>query len=220
MKKIELVLLVIVSIWFVSCGERYEEEKGLVFEGTWTLLESYIGAEKVPIHRAKFFTARKLAGENLLLFYSGGRYDSSFVYRFQNNNLYVNRVLDSVQIIEYYLLSDSGDTIKSPSSNYPIIYRANIGLINYPNSIDQWKSIEEKFKNSGKKCQIIDTIIEVQKPEYPHIGNYSEEKYYGTRSFAEGTSTLTIERYYVDSNGAPTGELYGRDIYERPVDKE
>jgi hypothetical protein len=218
MKKIGLVLLIIASIGFVSCGERYEEERGAVFEGTWRIFESYVDA--VPNNNAYFFVARELEGEKVLLFYSKGRYDSSFVYRFQNNNLYVNRILDSVKVIEYYLLSDSGDTIKS-LSNYPIIYRASTDLVNYPNSVDKWKSIEEELKSSGKKYQIIDTVIEVQKPEYPHIGNYSEERYYGTYSINEGAQLrLTIDRYFVDNAGAPTNKLYGRDIYERPEEVE
>jgi hypothetical protein len=117
MKKIGLMLF-IVSLLFVSCGERYEEEKGMVFEGTWTLSESYIDEVKVPKHHGKFLTAREFDGENLLLFYSGGRYDSSFFFRLQDNNLFVRRVLDSVDVIHRYYLTDSdGNYILDESGN-------------------------------------------------------------------------------------------------------
>jgi hypothetical protein len=117
MKKIGLVLFA-VSILFISCGERYEEKRGAVFEGTWTLLESYIDTVKVPIHRAKFLHAREFEGENLLLFYSGGHYDSSFFFRAQDNNLYVRRVLDSVDVLHSYYLTDSiGNEVLDESGN-------------------------------------------------------------------------------------------------------
>jgi hypothetical protein len=121
MKKIGLVLL-IASIWFVSCDERYEEERGAVLEGTWELSESYIGDVIDTLSIPKFLIARKLEGENLLLFYSRGYYDSSFVYRIQNNAMYIRRVLDSVDVIHRYYKRDSSgnyvldasDTVKEP----------------------------------------------------------------------------------------------------------
>ncbi|MDR1459972.1 MAG: hypothetical protein LBI60_07135 [Bacteroidales bacterium] len=106
MKKIELVLF-LVLVLFASCGERYEEVRNSTFEGTWTLLESYVDTVKVPITGGKFLTAREFEGENLLLFYSGGNYDSSFFFRIQDNNLFVRRVLDSVDVIYRYYEKDS-----------------------------------------------------------------------------------------------------------------
>jgi hypothetical protein len=188
MKKIGLVLL-IASIWFGSCGERYEEERGAkAFEGTWTLLESYVDTLKIPMHRAKFFIAREFEGENLLLFYSGGRYDSSFFYRLQDGNLFVRRVVDSVDVLHSYYLTDSKG--------------------------------KEILDSLGNKILKIDTLREAWKPLDPAT-NYTPERYYGTCSFNEGAQpTLTINRYSVDKNGAPTEKLYGRDIYTRPVEKE
>jgi hypothetical protein len=187
MKKISLVFVMLTL--FISCGERYSDSTGMDFEGTWTLSESYVGGKSVDIHRGKFLTARKFEGENLLLFYSGGHYDSSFFFRLQNNNLYVRRVLDSVDVVYSYYLTDSdGNALLDSSGNK--IYK--------------------------------DTIIrESQKPLHPEA-NYSPEKYYGTYSFDEGAQpTMTISRYYVDRDGAPTTDLlYGRDIYIRPDEIE
>jgi hypothetical protein len=187
MKKISLVLF-IVSAVFVSCGERYNEPRGMTFGGTWTLIESYIDTIRVALHREKFLVARAFEGENLLLFYSGGHYDSSFFYRFQDENLYVRRVLDSVDVIHsYYLVDSTGNLV---------------------------------LDESGDKILILDTIREPQKPLHPETG-YSPEKYYGTCFFNEGAQlTLTINRYQVDNNGAPTEILYGRDIYARPIEIE
>ncbi|MDR0725057.1 MAG: hypothetical protein LBF59_03490 [Prevotellaceae bacterium] len=187
MKKIGLVLL-IASICFVSCSERYEEKRGPVFEGTWTLVESYVDTVRVISHRAKFITARKFEGEDLLLFYSGGRYDSSFFFRLQNNVLFVRRVLDSVDVLHSYYLTDSDGN--------------------------------EILDDEGNKILKIDTLREAWKPLDPATG-YSPERYYGTCSFDEGAILkLTINRYLVDEAGEPTDKLYGRDIYERPVEIE
>ncbi|MDR2383978.1 MAG: hypothetical protein LBD76_08880 [Prevotellaceae bacterium] len=187
MKKIGLVLI-IAAIWFGSCGERYEEERGSVFEGTWTLLESYVDTVQVSLHRGKFLIARKFEGENLLLFYTGGRYDSSFFFRLDGDKLFVRRVLDSVDVLHSYYLTDStGNAV---------------------------------LDSEGNKIFKIDTIREAWKPLNPK-SDYSPEKYYGTCSFNEGVSPrLTISRYFVDSKGVPIDKLYGRDIYERPVESE
>jgi hypothetical protein len=209
MKKIELISF-LVLILFASCDERYEEVRGSTFEGTWTLLESYVDTVKVPVIGGKFLTARKFGGENLLLFYSGGRYDSSFFFRIQDNNLFVRRVLDSVYIIEYYLLDSEKNPIVD-NAKHPIVYRSNIGQ-----AVERW----EYLKNSGREYQIIDTIVEVQKPLTPQT-NYSPEKYYGTTSFESGAQLqLTLNRYQVNESGAPTTKLQGKDIYSRPLEKE
>jgi hypothetical protein len=122
MKKIGLVLF-IVSIWFISCGERYEEKRGPVFEGTWTLLESYVNSVKVSLNRGKFIQIRKFEGENLLLFYSGGRYDSSFFFRLQDNKLFVRRVVDSVDVLHSYYLkkADGSDSLDNSGNKILII---------------------------------------------------------------------------------------------------
>ncbi|MDR1169781.1 MAG: hypothetical protein LBK97_02985, partial [Prevotellaceae bacterium] len=79
---------------------------------------SYVGVDTVPIHRGKFFVARNFEGEKLLLFYSGGRYDSSFFYRIQNDNLFVRRVLDSVDVVHRYYLTDAaGNEVLDESGN-------------------------------------------------------------------------------------------------------
>lgn len=175
MKKIEL-LSFLVFILFVSCGERYEEARDSTFEGTWTLIQS----DKISISNGKFLTARKFEGENLLLFYSGGHYDSSFFFRVQDNNLFVRRVLDSVDVIHTYYVADS----------------------------------------TGNKTLMYDTVRESQKPLSPQTG-YSPEKYYGTLSFGTGAQlTLTINRFTVNETGAPTANLYGKDEYSRPLERE
>ncbi|MDR1594719.1 MAG: hypothetical protein LBS43_09620 [Prevotellaceae bacterium] len=212
MKKIGLALF-IVSLLFTSCDEKYKEEKGQAFEGTWALVESYVDGAKIS-RKASFFTAREFEGENLLLFYSGGRYDSSFFYRVQDNNLFVRRVKDLVDVIEYYMLDSNGDTITyegDDGKKYPKIYRT---------TKDEWDS-QWKFDASGKI--IIDTIVEVQKPIYPQTG-LVEEKYYGTYSFNEGAQmTLTINRYsYNRETSTPviTDLPPRREIYLRPEEKE
>jgi len=106
MKKYDL-LYFLALILFVACGERYTEERGKVFEGTWTHMESYINGEKVAAKKGRFISIRDFEGEKLLLFYSGGRYDSSFFYRLHNNNIFVRRVQDSVDVIYRYPLYDT-----------------------------------------------------------------------------------------------------------------
>jgi hypothetical protein len=207
MKKIGLVLL-IASIWFVSCGERYEEDRGQVFEGTWKLVLDSVGQDDNS--GGHFITVRELEGENVLLFYSRGLYDSSFVFRFQEEKyLYVNRIWDAVKIVEYYLSDSKGSD--------SVMYRASMGLVNDPNLMNEWTSIEELLKKSDKKYKIVDTVIEVQKPIHPYIDNYTEEAYYGECSFREGKQpTLVIER-----KKSPTDDkVYARDIYTRPEEKE
>lgn len=122
MKKIGLGLFIALG-FFASCGERYEEPRGMDFDGTWTLVESYVDTVKVDIHRGKFLTARKFESENLLLFYSGALYDSSFFFRVQNNNLYVRRVLDSVDVIHRYYLTDStgNEVLDATGNRIPVI---------------------------------------------------------------------------------------------------
>jgi hypothetical protein len=204
MKKIKLVSLLVLALC-VSCGERYKETKGPSFEGTWTLLESYTDTVRVPIHNGKFLIAREFDGENLLLFYSGGYYDSSFFFRIQDNNLFVRKVLDLVNVIEYYMVDSKGDTIKDPQSGHAVIYRA---------------TDDNNLQLNRDNIRIIDTIVEPQKPLHPRTG-YSPEKYYGTLSFGTGAHmTMTVDRRKVNENGAPTTDSYGRDVYFRPVDKE
>jgi hypothetical protein len=188
MKRIGIVL-VIVSAWFISCGERYEEERGAAFEGTWTLIESYVGSDTVADGKGKFLTAREFEGEHILLFYSGGHYDSSFFFRIQDNNVFVRRVLDSVDVIHsYYLKTADG---------------------------------RDSLDSSGNKILETETFREAQKPLDPKAG-YSPERYYGTYSFTpEGAPLqLIINRYVVNESGAPTEQLYGRDIYIRPEEIE
>jgi hypothetical protein len=217
MKKISLLLLIAPTL-LLSCAERYEEPTGQVFEGIWTLTESYVDTLKVATG-AKFLSARKFEGENLLLFYSGGHYDSSFFYRIQDNYLYVRRILDHVQVIEYHLL-DSNNQPVADTAGHPVIYRANIDQTNPANPLDKWESIQAHLKSTGKNYVIIDTVEEIQKPIYPQA-SYAPEKYYGTYSFNEGAQlTLTINRYHADESGTPTGKLYGKDVYVRPVEKE
>jgi hypothetical protein len=224
MKKIGLVLLLIASIWFVSCDERYEEKRDLVFEGTWTLDESYVDSVLVyrnpkgsPDSVWKFITARKFGGENLLLFYSGGRYDSSIFYRIQDNHLFVRRVEDSVYVIEYYMKDSRGDTIKyyvaEDTAWYPRIYRS----VEEDKSASQWN-----LDTSREEILVIDIIGEVQKPIYPQT-NLSEESYYGTYHFDGVQKKMFIDRYAYDKvNNAPivTTVPPKRDIYERPVERE
>ncbi|MDR0386090.1 MAG: hypothetical protein LBH60_08435 [Prevotellaceae bacterium] len=215
MKKIKLVLLLVLAL-YVSCGERYKEERGSSIDGTWTLFESYIGdsLKKVPVSNRtlnNFINAKKYKEDHFLQFYSGGQYDSSFFFRIQEDKLFLRKVLDSVEIIEYYMVDSNGDTIKSKPKNpnelkHPVIYRAVKGKNN--------------SHLSGKNIRIIDTIPGIQKPQNPHAGD-SPEKYYGTFSFNLGVQwTLTINRYKVDKKGAPTTVLYQRDIYIRPEERE
>jgi hypothetical protein len=122
MKKISLVLFIAMTV-FMSCGERYSEPTGMVLGGTWTLSESYVDTVKIPLHREKFLVARSFEGENLLLFYTGGHYDSSFFFRFQDDNLYVRRVLDSIDVIHSYYLTDSiGNMVLDESGNKIVMY--------------------------------------------------------------------------------------------------
>jgi hypothetical protein len=187
MKKIDLISF-LVLVLFASCGERYEEVRGSTFEGTWTLMESYVDSVRVPVIGGKFLTARAFEGEKLLLFYSGGHYDSSFFYRIQDDNLFVRRVLDSVDVIHRYYEKDADGN--------------------------------DVLDELGNKIMKIDTIRQPQKPLNPQT-NYSPEKYYGTCSFAtEGELTLTLNRYQIDENGAPTTQLHAKDVYARPLEKE
>jgi hypothetical protein len=218
MKKIKLALFVVITCC-VSCGEKYEEEQGLKFEGTWTLIESYAEAVKIPLYKTNFVQIKEIGGNNLLLFYSGGlysegipvgvQYDSSFFYRIQDeNNLYVYKVKDSIQIIEYYLPNTEGNCDSST------IYRAIIDSVYSPNPM-------AKLENSGQipPYYIIDTIIEIRKPlSLYHLPEELINRHYG--KYFINSDTLTINRYRTDREGAPTNILYGKDIYLRFADME
>jgi hypothetical protein len=118
MKKIELISFLML-ILFASCDERYEEVRGSTFEGTWKLTESRVDSVLIGYNTGnKFLTAREFDGEHLLLFYSGGYYDSSFFFRMQDNNLFVRRVLDSVDVIyRYYEKDSNGNDVLDESGN-------------------------------------------------------------------------------------------------------
>jgi hypothetical protein len=96
MKKIILAVFLALSlaVFFTSCGERYEEERGSVLDGTWTLLESYVGTDTLHWGNGKFINIREYDGQRLMLFYSKGRYDSSFFFNIRNDNIYVQKVPD------------------------------------------------------------------------------------------------------------------------------
>jgi hypothetical protein len=213
MKKISLLLFIVVLALYISCDKIYEEPTGEAFEGTWQLYDPS-GEYGVT----KFLTARQFEGENLLLFYDKGHYDSSFFFRTQNDKLFVRRVLDSVKIIEYYLIVE-GDTVRN-ALGYPIIYQADLSNPDNSNATDRWEAIESYLKSIGRDYRIVDTLTEVKKPIYPQTG-YSPEKYYGTYSFNKGSKLkLTINRYFTDQSGAPTDKLNKIDIYARPDEKE
>jgi hypothetical protein len=189
MKKISLVLF-IVSALFISCGERYEEERGQVFEGTWTLVDSYIDTARVSSNVAKFFTAREFGEEHLLLFYSGGHYDSSFFYRIQDNNVFVRRVLDSVDVIYRYHVTDS---------------LGNILLDESGNKISAADTIREVQKPSNPQTG------------YSPEKYYGEISFI---EGAQLTLTITRYFTNKDGAPITTSPPYGRDIYSRPLDTE
>ena len=193
MKKFSLLsfLTIIAASIFMSCGERYEEETGKVFEGTWTYVESF-NDEGIrvppPSSSARFIQIRANEGADFLLFYTGGRYDSSFFYRTQSENVFVRRVLDSVDVIYSYPQFDNDGNPLLDEGGMQIILR--------------------------------DTIREPQKPLNPE-SDFSPEKYYGTISFNEGAKlNMIIKRYKVNAAGAPTTDIMIEDIYERPTEKE
>ena len=125
MKKISLMLFIVVVA--LSCGEQYEEKTGAIFEGTWTLHETRMYYEvdstgtglqvdtagnpitdtilysfNNPTNEKRFIYVRNFENEKLFLFYTRGRYDSSFFIRVDENILFVRRVLDSVPVKIYY----------------------------------------------------------------------------------------------------------------------
>lgn len=192
------LFVLIIFCFVLSCGERYKEDTGLTFEGTWTYLESYIDGERVSLSPSSgsFIKARDFEGENLLLFYSGGRYDSSFFYRIQEvgsktgntYNLYLRRIMDTVDVI-----------------------------YSYPQFDEEGNPVLDE---SGKQIITRDTIREPQKPLNPE-SEYSPEKYYGTFIFNEGVNlNMMMKRYNVDEKGAPTTDLFIEDIYMRPIEIE
>ncbi|MDR2651756.1 MAG: hypothetical protein LBC68_05525 [Prevotellaceae bacterium] len=203
----KLVLFALLII-FVSCEERYEEERDLIFKGTWRLIYSEIAGKVVYTDTAltdskkvkgdaKFFITDKYQGNDLLLFYSRGYYDSSFFYRIQDDDLFVSRIMDYIKVIEYCPLD--GDK--------PVI-----GKMRYAPE-NEWDSI--KVKLARKEIMIIDTLEKVDRPLNP-VKN-SPERYYGTLSFDKEMSTLTIYRYSVDSDEqTASNRQYGKDIYKRP----
>ncbi|MDR1582453.1 MAG: hypothetical protein LBS55_04205 [Prevotellaceae bacterium] len=219
MKKIKLALFVTL-ILFTSCDERYEEERGLVFEGTWTLILSVVNGEQVYSYNledanseidkrsGKFFTAKKYEDKDLLLFYSGGYYDSSYFYRIKNNDLFVRRVSDTISVIEYYILDSNGDVIQNEETGAATICYAQK---------NEWNSLQSKIDK--EEISIIDTVHIIEKPVHPKAGS-SKEKYYGTLEFDKDKQTLIIYRYYLDSEGNKTDDSYGRDEYLRPSEIE
>jgi hypothetical protein len=133
MKKISLMLFIVIVA--LSCGEQYEEKTGATFEGTWTLHETRMYYEvdstgngaKVdtagnpitdtilysfnnPTDEKRFLHIRPFNSEKLLLFYTRGRYDSSFFFRVDENVLFVRRVLDTVPIKIPYNTFNGRDT--------------------------------------------------------------------------------------------------------------
>jgi hypothetical protein len=184
MKKIILASFFALSLAvFTSCGERYEEERGSVFDGTWTLLESYLGTDTLHWSNGKFINIREYEGHQLLLFYSKGRYDSSFFFNIRNEHIYVQKVPDIVDTVYYrYTEPDS----------------------------------------AGNTVILVDTLFNVvMKPLTPGTTN-NPEIYYGTPDIQDGGAqlTLTITRFLVDANGAPTSDLLGKDVYIRPNEVE
>jgi hypothetical protein len=127
MKKIILAsFLALALIVFTSCGERYAEERGPVLDGTWTLRESYVGTDTLRWDYGKFITIREYEGQQLLLFYSKGRYDSSFFFNIRNENIYVQKVPDIVDTV-YYRYTD-----RDSSGNDIILVEKQLNVVMKP----------------------------------------------------------------------------------------
>ncbi|MDR2466840.1 MAG: hypothetical protein LBD35_05550 [Prevotellaceae bacterium] len=113
--------MLFIVIAALSCGDQYEEKTGANFEGTWTLHESRMYYDSTgsglqtdtagnpitdtllysfnnPLDERRFMHIRPFNSEKLLLFYTRGRYDSSFFFRVDENILFVRRVMDSVPV--------------------------------------------------------------------------------------------------------------------------
>jgi hypothetical protein len=113
MKRILILLFCVSAISFMvtSCGETYEEATGNNFQGTWVYIKNELTDttnREVPV----FLQIRELDGEKVMLFYTQGRYDSSFVYREEESsisgasNIYVRRIWDYDSVLRAYKVYD------------------------------------------------------------------------------------------------------------------
>ncbi|MDR2425289.1 MAG: hypothetical protein LBD59_11315 [Prevotellaceae bacterium] len=208
MKKIGFIL---VAAWLISCGDIYKEETGATFEGTWSLVESYdysgSGRVTVPKRVGKFITSRKIGGENFLLFYSSGTYDSSFFYRLQDSVIFVRRIMDSaeVKVDPEWMEDEEGNFIDE--NGFPIEPDDN-------GRIDRDKLVPKRDAD-GNIIWI--TEIRPQKPEDPKAES-APEKYFGAFLIRQGANMTMRIRRYAGTMPGDRGALLYEDIYERPVE--
>ena len=169
MKKIFISLLCVAATvsMIVSCGETYDEPSGNEFRGTWIhdgIVTGSVDKKALPV----FIQIREIGSEKVMLFFTEGRYDSSFVYREESSrksgafNLFARRIKDSGYI------------------KYAIIVTGKDGV--------------PLYNSQGTDSIKVDSIYTALKPVT--VDSTLKEKYFGTYSFKDGQdSRLHIARY-------------------------
>ena len=208
MKKIVFILM---AAWLISCGDVYKEETGSVFEGTWSLVESYDYSDgsrkRVTQNVGKFITSRNIGNESFLLFYSGGTYDSSFFYRLQDSVIFVRKIMDSVDVI-------LAPKIKTDEEGSPVDENGYLIEPDADGKIKYDRLVQDKDEN-GKLLWIWGK--RPQKPLDPKA-EFTAEKYYGAFSFRTGANLTMRIRRYAPSPQGNRGALLYEDVYERPLE--
>ncbi|MDR0559403.1 MAG: hypothetical protein LBG92_04490 [Prevotellaceae bacterium] len=106
MKEKKNIFVLFIALATVSCGDVYKESTGADFSGTWSLVQSTryefdsisgdMTSVNMNVDGGTFLIARKLQENDILLFYSRGTYDSSFLYQIGDNgiDILVKRIYD------------------------------------------------------------------------------------------------------------------------------
>ena len=189
MKRILISLLCVsaTASMVVSCGETYNESTSNEFRDTWvyvgTIPESLSFAKEAPI----FMQIRGIGETKVMLFFTNGRYDSSYVYIEEESrspgeiNLFAARIYDSV-LVETRVLDEDDYPIKN-------------------------KDGEDSIRS---EWQILKPTVSID------LNSLKREKlYFGTYSFETvGDSTrMHIKKYSdADVTNAPLQD----DVYKRP----
>lgn len=189
-----IFLIAVTGILLVACGDKYEEPTDASFAGTWVYDVTYAyenGKATDTIHLVNTYIVIR---DNMVLYYSKGIYDSSFLYRIEKANLYGTRIRDLARF------TVDVPKIKVDSEGKPV-YDENGELVYEQN--EQGKIIYETI-----------TDYRPAKPTPPISTEGNLEKEIATFSFKDGKMIL---KYFKNlSESSDETKMIKQTILARP----
>ena len=122
MKKLYIIFAGAALLSFASCGDEYNEPTDNVLDGIWFMetLYNYNGSVRntVILEYPSFISVR----DQMIIFFTNARYDSSFYYLEKEGNLQITRINDTVtRIVSAPERDSEGNVISDESGNIKYI---------------------------------------------------------------------------------------------------